>query len=463
MNARIARIVSLALVALALTAAPAAAAPAPPAVPADLTTTDVAIATADGKTLAGTVFAPRDTPGPLPGLVLVHGSGNGKRAGVTPEAIVFARQGIAVLAYDKRPLADPVYSLLADDVIAAAQTLRRQPGVQPDTVGLWGISEGGWVMPIAASRSKDIAFLVLASAPGLSPLRVQNWNMRNKLAAAGVTSGALTDTLSNRFYRLAADAGLFAEAGHDPRPPLSAVTQPVLAVYGTADTQVPPAESAAVLRETVRSPLSVRFVADAGHTLRVLDDSGMFTNELFRGYPQIVGEWVRALGAGAPLPPRIDPSPAQAATSVALPPSAWWESWPAQVIVLAALLVGFLSYPIVALVRRVRRRPAPAARPARPARLLAATGAVAVAGFVAYFVAVADSADWQGISPGPVLGGRPVLWLALQAFALVTVIATAVTVHAWRTSTADRWRQGFLLAAGVLFLPWALYWGLLLP
>ncbi len=150
----------------------------------------------------------------------------------------------------------------------------------------------------------------------------------------------------------------------------------------------------------------------------------------------------------------------QQANSVALSPSAWWESWPAQLIALTALLTGFLSYPMIALVRRARRR---ALAGARPAQLLAATGCVAVAGFVAYFVTVADSANWKGISPGPTVGGRPVFWLALQALALVTVITTAMTIHAWRTSTTDRRRQGFLLAAGVLFLPWALYWGLLLP
>ncbi len=425
----------------------------------DLVTTEVTINTKDGKTLLGTVFAPRSAAHPLPGLVLVHGSGNSKRKSVTPEAIAFARQGIAVLAYDKRQLDQPVYSLLADDVVAAVGVLREQPGVKPDAVGLWGISEGGWVMPIAASRSRQIAFLVLASAPGLTPLRVQNWNMHNKLAGAGV-SGALAGTLSDRFYRLADDAGLFAEADHDPRPALATITQPVLAVYGTADTQVPAVESAGVLSGTIRTPLTVRFLPGAGHTLRVLDDTGMYTDELYPEYPELVGAWVRAVGAGTVPPPHSDPFPVQRAPSVALTPSAWWESWPAQLTVLAVLLLGFLAYPVIALVRRVRGRSVPIAR---PARFLAATGLVAVAGFVGYFVAVADSADWKGISPGPMLGGRPVLWLGLQALALVTVITTVMTIHSWRRTPGDRPRQAVLLVAGVLFLPWALYWGLLLP
>ncbi|MEV6342848.1 prolyl oligopeptidase family serine peptidase [Actinoplanes sp. NPDC051851] len=467
----------LAVAALIGAPSAASAAPVPPSIPADLTTTDIAVPTRDGTILSGTVVAPRTTSGPLPGLVLVSGSGTGKRSGLTPEAIAFARQGIAVLSYDKRPLDQPVYSTLADDVVSAVGVLRRQPGVRPDAVGLWGISEGGWVMPLAASRSPEIAFLVLASAPALSPVRVQNWNMRNKLAAAGVT-GALAETLSTRFYRLADDAGLFAEAGYDTRPALAAVTQPVLAVYGSADTQVPATESAAVLRATIRTPLTVRVLPGAGHTLRVLDETGMYTNELYPGYPEMVGAYVRSVAAGTVPAPRVDPSPAQSATSVALSPSAWWESWPAQLTVLAVLLTGFLAYPVIALIRRlrrgtvaagwVRRRSAPVAVAVAvpvtvPARVLAAVGAAAVTGFVAYFVLVADSADWKGISPGPMLAGRPVFWLALQAAALVVVITTAMTIHAWRTAAGDRLRLGFLITAGALFLPWSLYWGLLLP
>ncbi len=61
------------------------------------------------------------------------------------------------------------------------------------------------------------------------------------------------------------------------------------------------------------------------------------------------------------------------------------------------------------------------------------------------------------------LAGRPVFWLARQVIAVITVIATAMTAHAWRTATGDRLRLGLLITGGVLFLSWSLYWGLLLP
>jgi pimeloyl-ACP methyl ester carboxylesterase len=438
---------------MASVAGPAAAAPG------ERTTTAVTVRTGDGLDLGATVLLPPDTGRPVPGLVLVHGSGNSRRKSVTPEAEGFVRQGIAVLIYDKRPMELPEYGTLADDVLRAVDVLRHHPGVDPAAVGLWGISEGGWVAPLAAVRSPDVAFVVLASASGFTPIRTQNWNMRNKLRSAGV-SGALLDTLSTRTYRVADDAGMFAEAHHDPLPALAGLTRPVLALYGDRDTQVPPAESASVLRRTITAPLTVRVLPGYGHTLRVLDGTGDLTDALADGYAEAVGTWVAAVAAGRTPASHADPLPVQADDSVPLTGVGWWESWPAQLVALGLLLVAFLAYPLVAAIRRVRRRTVPVTR---SARVLSVVGPVTVLGAVAYLVSVVDSADWQGVDPGPLVAGRPLLWLVLQGTAAVTVVAGALTVHGWRKAAGDRVRLGVLLTGTALFLPWALYWGLLLP
>lgn len=69
---------------------------------------------------------------------------------------------------------------------------------------------------------------------------------------------------------------------------------------------------------------------------------------------------------------------------------------------------------------------------------------------------------------GPLVFGRPVLWLALQLVAVAGVIALLATALAtWRARVDltgwPRLRLGVLLAGGVVFVPWALYWGLLVP
>jgi len=69
---------------------------------------------------------------------------------------------------------------------------------------------------------------------------------------------------------------------------------------------------------------------------------------------------------------------------------------------------------------------------------------------------------------GPVVLGRAAPWLALQLLAVSTIAATAAVMLSWRRRTlelrtTDRVRLALLCAGGVLFLPWAAYWGLLIP
>ena len=100
-----------------------------------------------------------------------------------------------------------------------------------------------------------------------------------------------------------------------------------------------------------------------------------------------------------------------------------------------------------------------------PARWLTATGLATVVGFLGYFgFLVVTAANLIG----PVVLGRPIPWLVLQLLAVATVAATVATgVAWWRDRTAgivgSQIRLGLLLAAGVLFVPWAFYWSLLIP
>lgn len=100
------------------------------------------------------------SPVPCPALVFVHGSGPGLRDTYLVEADLLARHGIASLGFDKRGCGEstgdwhPVdFDVLADDVLAAVQCLRRDPRIRADKVGLFGISQAGWIIPLAASRS----------------------------------------------------------------------------------------------------------------------------------------------------------------------------------------------------------------------------------------------------------------------------------------------------------------------
>ena len=115
--------------------------------------------------LAGTLIAPT-TGAKHPAIILVHGSGAEDREYMLPFARFLVRHGIAVLGYDKRGVGGSTgdwntasFDDLAGDVVAAFEYLKTRTDIDRAQIGLLGWSQAGWIMPLAAVRAKDIAFL----------------------------------------------------------------------------------------------------------------------------------------------------------------------------------------------------------------------------------------------------------------------------------------------------------------
>ncbi|WP_433261968.1 alpha/beta hydrolase family protein [Actinosynnema sp. CS-041913] len=438
-------------------------APSAPTAPDDLVTSDVSFRTPDGITLGGTVFAPRGATGRLPALLLVHGSGTGGpgfREQLRGEAEAFARQGIVVLAPDKRQDGysrfDRDFAQLADDALAAFAVLRDRPEVDPTKAGVWGLSEGGWVAPMAAAKSPEVKFVIMAAGSGVSPVRQQSWNVANKFAWSGV-GGSVARTFPTTWHRMISDAGLFGAAHHDPVPVLRAVRQPLLALYGAEDVAVPPAESAEIVRDTLSGAgnhhYTIRFIPNAPHAMHRSDPQGRRLPDLMPGYADAVGDWVDAVTSGNPPRAVVETLPPQESRSTEVIRSAWWESAPVQFGVLGLFVLLFGAYPV--LFRKGRAG-------TWPARVVVVAGLVGSFGTVGYLSTLMFSLTEYGVQAGPLLGDRPVVWLALQLTAVAATVAAVLVALRWRAS-ADRLRQGLVLAGGALFVPWAFYWGLLLP
>ncbi|MFI9843012.1 alpha/beta hydrolase family protein [Nonomuraea sp. NPDC051941] len=451
--------------------------------PDDLTAAEVSFRGSGGLVLHGSVISPVRAQSGRAGVVLVHGAGTGtKRNKLLGEAVAFARQGLSVLIYDKRSegysLFERSYSQLADDALGAVQTLRRQPGVDPAKVGIWGLSEGGWVAPLAASRSKDISFVIVVGANALQPLRQQAWAVAAGLRKAGV-HGSFVDRAEPTMYRVITDAGMFPEPYYDPEPVIASLRQPVLGIWGVHDLLTPPQETPPIFAKALEKggnrQYTFRFFADADHAAHRTPDGGVTRlPELAPGYPELVGSWVGEATSGrAPVAQVTGPAPVQADDTVAVPPAEWWESAGVQGAALVLFLVAFGGYPVVALVRRVRRRGGGSsvdragqgeAVPVKGAWLVSAGGlAVVVGAFLYLFYSIMTGGKLA--SPGPLVAERPLIWLALQALAIATVVGTVLTFVRWPRSApvGERVRVGLLMAGGVVFVPWALYWGLLLP
>jgi alpha-beta hydrolase superfamily lysophospholipase len=129
--------------------------------------TEIEFASGD-LTLAGTLFMPRSA-GPHPAVLLVHGDRPGERDGYRPYVQHFARNGIAALIYDRRGSGKSGgqwrgarFEEFAADALAGVRFLRDRKEIDKAWVGLWGISQGAWVIAIAAATPADVAFIVTA-------------------------------------------------------------------------------------------------------------------------------------------------------------------------------------------------------------------------------------------------------------------------------------------------------------
>ncbi|MFB7667007.1 alpha/beta hydrolase family protein [Kitasatospora sp. NPDC056138] len=442
-----------------------------------------------GLTLHGTVLSPvtPQATGARPGIVLVGGSGPGPREEYRQEAESFALAGITTLVYDKRTVRystmDRDFGLLAEDALAGVRLLRGRGGVDPRHVGLWGFSEGGWVAPLAAARSSDVAFVITIGGPGYSPLRTQTWNLTNRLQRRGIT-GSYLHAVKGPAAQLIDSTAPFPEGDYDPLPVWKRLHRtPVLALWGDHDTQVPPLESARIIERALADAgnghVVIRFLGEAAHNGHRTSDGfdriggplyqGKRLGALAPGYMDTMTSWVHAVASGHPPPSSTAPAPAQAAAST--PTSGTWYAWLAPVL----LLLGFASYPVSGALRRITGRPRPRTRWCVALwRWLAGLGLVATTVALLCPIVVFTAGDGAAT---PVVAGRPVGWLVAQVLSIAVVALTGVAavtaVTAWRRrfehpsadarpvqSTAAR---ATVMVTAVLFVPWALWWGTLRP
>ena len=437
--------------------------------PADVRATEVTFTGAGGVVLHGTVLTPAMPAGPSrrPGLVMLEGAGNRGRGYLMPEAQAYARHGIVTLVYDKRTVGYSMlkrdYGLLAEDALAGLRLLRSRADVDPARAGLWALSEGAFAAPIAAGRSSDVAFLITVGAVGVTPAAQTAWAYGTYLQHAGV-SGSLPHTMRGAAIRTAVGAGVFAEATFDPVPYWEHVRQPVLAQWGRLDRDAVPAESSRRIRAALErggnTRHTIRVVDATNHNLhRTANDGFDRRPDLPPDYGDAEARWI-ADPRDAPAPSRdLDPEPA----APIIPNPAWYEHGAAQLTVFVTMLVAFMVYPVAGAVRRIRRRPArpgavlgPLARSTRtgqPHRNAVVSARAPRHGRESHRTRVSGSPDSVAGPATPCLCHRrrhprgrldPGQWPAPSL--------------PGRPGSA-----GPATAAGLVFTPWSIHWGLLIP
>lgn len=264
-----------------------------------------------GAQLAGTLYVPRGIT-PRAAVIALHGAQAPLRSTPLYRHLteIMPRLGIAVLLYDRRGSGASTsgganagnFDLLADDAVAAFARLRRERDIDPARIGFWGLSQGGWLTILAASKEQRAAFAIAVSGPMAAADVQMNYAVANILRIQGKPQAtidraiaartAVDDYVRGRASRAnaeRAEAGIRGEPwyadtwikgniddpewrqqiGNDPLRALAGSRVPTLIVFGQADPWVPVATSLAALRARAADfpQATVRIIDGADHAM----------------------------------------------------------------------------------------------------------------------------------------------------------------------------------------------------
>lgn len=255
--------------------------------------------------LAATLTLPPGQ-GPFPAAILLSDSGPNDRdeslAGHRPFLVLadhLTRKGVAVLRFDKRGIGKSMGDYarattedFAVDAQAALAYLKTRKETDTKKIGLIGHSEGGLIAPLLATRSSDVAWIVLLAGPGLKGEDTLLLQSELILRAAGVNDAEVARTLAfnKRTYALVREekdpavleaklnelvrntstgaalppAAVQAQVrmmvspwfrfylDYDPLPALQKTACPVLALNGEKDLQISSKENLAKIQKALQ-------------------------------------------------------------------------------------------------------------------------------------------------------------------------------------------------------------------
>jgi fermentation-respiration switch protein FrsA (DUF1100 family) len=312
--------------------------------------------------LAGTLTLPKSDQS-VPAVLLITGSGAQDRdeslLGHKPFLVLadyLTRRGIAVLRVDDRgvggstgDVASSTTDDFAGDALAGVAYLKGRKEINPRQIGLAGHSEGGLVAPLVASRSGDVAFIVMlagtgvtgeeilylqgaqiAKAQGASALAlavsragqekmykiireeadlVKMEEQLRKVVAEQIAVAAAASPEAKSALEAQADAQVKAILSpwyrffltYDPVPALRKVRCPVLAINGEKDLQVDPKQNLPsiekALQEGGNADYTVKELAGLNHLFQHCQtgsptEYGKIDETFSREVLELIGNWI---------------------------------------------------------------------------------------------------------------------------------------------------------------------------
>lgn len=311
-----------------------------------------------GETLYGRLVLPPGT-GKVPVAVWVHGS-EGHAATIFGQRLhMFPALGIGVFVYDKRGTGHSTgeytqdFDVLADDAVAAATAARQLAGDRLGRLGFDGGSQGGWIAPLAATRTK-VDFVLASYGMAEGPLAEDRDQAQRDVRDAGydtpdvlakvreitdATGKVMASDFSEGYTELSRvrDAydeepwyphvrgeytgdllenwnvviwlfGSWTDVGtsweYDPMPVLSSLDTPMLWVLATEDREAPPDETRRRMTGLVDAGRPIVFAEfpDTDHGMVEFETSQDGTRTRLRqteGYLRMLADFARDGRLGA--------------------------------------------------------------------------------------------------------------------------------------------------------------------
>lgn len=298
-----------------------------------------------GNHLRGFIDVPQGS-GRHPAILIIHGSGTTDVFGGNREyngpylrlRETFKAAGLATVIWDKAGNGcstgnysdgNPIRERSSEG-IAALNALKERPEIDSSRMGLWGISQGGWIAPMMAVRSKDVSFIIVVSAPARDAVAQLEYQALTALRASGVADSEVREIgkrLARAFAIMRAGGSVEEFAAeveplkkypavgalgvttgtqeqyaawqnsmdHHYRPDtaLRELQQPVLAIFGDRDVLVDWRESSRIYREALsaggNTDVTIKVFRNSDHNIFERGSDSKFSE----GYLQTMNSWLQ--------------------------------------------------------------------------------------------------------------------------------------------------------------------------
>ena len=308
----------------------------------------------DNWELSGLLIKPNSEP-PYPVVILVHGDGPWDCTGFGFYQFLwesFTNAGYACLSWDKPGVGNSkgkynrnkIMEERAEVLLASIEYLKNRSDIDTNLIGLWGISQAGWVMPLAISKTDDISFMIAVSCAGENSVEQSAYLVKQQLICDGLLEDEATkyaEFFRKRSYAKSYDeylenakplseqpyirstlnwGGVVSEEKFVPYPGpdnnfyldpvalLETIKFPVLIIFGEKDTQIDIKQSEEVYRQALTKASNTDFIIkvfpNVDHTITFSETGCMKESderqannmiEIAPGYLEMMRDWLKNL------------------------------------------------------------------------------------------------------------------------------------------------------------------------